>query len=255
MKKLFYFFTPFMAVLFSHIPAYAAGVQWPPPAADIPLVAYDSDVWENVFAPSMKLSMGAFTNTGFKILGVIISVALVGSIFMRLFADKLKFNAALDSRAFNRNVKKADSERNFDAMVDDKVIDMRVSHAAKKRFRAQNPQADLEEKIYQRQVSYQADIAFLREPPELAIEKNKANREISFQGSTLFRSRNPNYTHKQAVHNRRIANNVDTDFKRNFSDEILENRTVNAELNRGFNRREMERKREERKQKKAGDEV
>lgn len=152
--------------------------QWWTPY-DMPLTAFDAVTFDG-FDTSIKMSLGAISGRGLVILGICLSLLMIGGVFRELLLDKLRFIRAVKNREFGRKVSAEDRIRNMDSIVEDRAASMEVNMMAKQRFRMRNPNADLEEKIYQREVSYQADIAFHEKHPDAygwrrEYYRNKAN--------------------------------------------------------------------------------
>lgn len=60
------------------VPAFA--VEWPPPAYDMPRTVIDSEAAAHALS-GLSDSMRAMGNTGLLIIGILVSVSLIGTIF------------------------------------------------------------------------------------------------------------------------------------------------------------------------------
>lgn len=187
MKKL-HTTTAFICVsILCAVPAHAS--DWSTPY-DMPRVAYDSSAFD-IFVDSIKITLGAISNTGISILGILLSVGLIAIIFSWVFSERLRIAEGVRHREFNRKVSSADRARNLDSIVDDRVGAMEVSYLAKNRFRLRHPTADLEEKIYQRQLSYQAQLADREANPRRDIEESKYRLALSDDAYIEFYGETP----------------------------------------------------------------
>lgn len=61
---------------------------WPPENYEMPRTALDAATVEDSFS-GLKISAGSIANTGFILLGIIVSVSLISTIFKRLFLSKI----------------------------------------------------------------------------------------------------------------------------------------------------------------------
>lgn len=145
MKRVFLLLTP--TLLFALLSMSCIAIAWPPPAFDMPNVAYTPDSLWNMY-DSIKSSIGAMVNNGLKIFGITTVFGLIISIPLNYLLYYLRLYQGVDARVFSRRVSSLDRKLNEDAIIDDRVADMEISAKAKKRYRTKNPNADLEEKIY-----------------------------------------------------------------------------------------------------------
>lgn len=62
-------------------------IQWPPPAADINPIVYDTSVWSELFV-SLKSSISAMASTGFVVFCIVVSCVLVPFIVRRMVSRR-----------------------------------------------------------------------------------------------------------------------------------------------------------------------
>ncbi len=273
MKKSAVLMTTLACLVFCAVPCFAEiNVQWPPPTYDMPRTVFTSDMLSSL-AKSLKLSLGAISSTGLRILGITISLSLISGIFIRLLLDKLNLYNSVWKREFHRRVKAEDRRRHLDSIVDDKVADMEINMLAKARFRLRNPLADLNEKIYQRELSFQAEQAIRERYPEraleesiyrrevsaaagieftrrnqvLAAESKVVNRETSFTAEGLFRYRNPNYVKLRKVDDRYLTDEADRQYREQWPERYDQRRQMYEELARDYDERRGRRSRRRRR--------
>ena len=260
MRRFLRVFVFLLVVAACSVPAYAEA-QWPPPVYDMPRVPYDASAWSN-FMPSIKMTVKSIGSVGLRILGVCVSISIIGSLFHSLVLDRLELIEGVKRRERNRTVKALDIAYNREAIIEEKVMDMQLSAEAKALFRSRNPDAEMEERLFQRQLAYSANVEFAqrypqaelenrifqrqhaysanvefaRRHPNLAVQNNIVNREISWEGLGKFRSHNPVNMHEKAVFDRKYATVVDMDFQKRNEDLLLEQRFQRDELNQTYHR-------------------
>lgn len=131
------------------------------------------------FSYIAKESMRSFGSVGLKLLGVVVSVTLIGIIFRILFLNKFDDLVAVSNRNHHRKIKMMDFHRNIDSIVEDRVSDMEVGVMAKARFRLRHPNAEVEEAVHRREVSAQADLEFHTRNPLYYPAKRDTYRRMN----------------------------------------------------------------------------
>lgn len=247
MKKLYITFVFPLMISLCSVPAYAS--DWSTPY-DMPRVAYDVSAFD-IFKTSIKTSLGSMSSTGIVILGIVLSVMLIASIFLRLLLDKLKLFEGVWHREFNRKVSALDRKRNLNEIVDDRVSEMEVSFLAKNRFRLTHSGVDLNEKIYQREIAYQADLAIREAHPERAFEESVFRRELSAQAGIEFHLRDPELATRSGVARREENHEAEGMFRmRNpwhVTERGIDNRFLADEAREQYAERFPERQRRSRR--------
>lgn len=131
------------------------GFDWPPEPYEMPRTVLTPDLVSGSFE-GLRLSIGAIGNTGLIILGILIPLSILGSFLDQIIFRPLRIQQGVQRNQFRREVKAADRKKNMQFIVDDRVAEMEINHAARKKFRELHPSADLEERIYQKQLNYVA---------------------------------------------------------------------------------------------------
>ena len=235
MKRLLQALLSVLLLSASIIPVYA--YEWPPPVYDMPRVAYDGSAF-GVMVDSLKITLGAITNTGFRIAGAMGSVILIAVFFYNLFLGNLRMNEGVFRRMWGRRVKALDRARNLDSIVDERVADMEVNLLAKNRFRLRHPHADLDERIYQREVSYQAEMAFNERHPDWAMNAAVGRRERSVLAQQEYRRQHPWDDFNEAMYRRDLSQAVTEERRIRDPDHDVEEVLYRREVSREATKRE-----------------
>lgn len=152
------------------------GGYWQP--YDINPIAYDPVVFD-VFFDSVRTSFRSMGNTGLWIMGIMLSVLLIGSILREILLEKLRLIKGVKNQEFQRKVRSLDRRRNLDAIVDDRVDQMEINMMAKYRFRRRWPWYELEEAVHRREISHKADFEFHRRNPGAYGDKRDLYRRLN----------------------------------------------------------------------------
>ena len=120
--------------------------NWPPKVADIPLV-YDTSSFD-IFTKSLKLSIGSIADNGLLILGVCLSVVLIGDIFRKLFLGELN---SLDVSS-NIDISQRDC-----SSLSDGISERELSSFSSRRSNYRKTSRNIERSIYTRQNNRKGD--------------------------------------------------------------------------------------------------
>lgn len=131
-------------------------MQWWTPAPDIPLVAFDSSVFDTM-VDSLKISIGAIASKGFLILGVCLSVVLISSIFRSLLLNKVYLFEGTGGRSFRRSVSSSDVRLDLDSGSGGRVPS--ADGGLFSRGRSRRSGADLNEQVHRRQSAFGVNVS------------------------------------------------------------------------------------------------
>lgn len=110
MKKIYKIISVFFVLI------VFCAFTWPPEKYDMPRTVIDAASMEESFS-GLWDSFGAIANTGLIIIGIIISVSLIATIFRRLFLGQVnKFNPPRPRRPYSRERYSEARERNLSSV-------------------------------------------------------------------------------------------------------------------------------------------
>jgi len=138
--------------------------DWPPEPYEMPRTVLTSEMLKYSLSGLFR-SIGSIGNTGLLILGILISCSILGIYFEQIVLRPLRVHQGVKRNQLRRDIKVADRKKNMEFIVQDRVAEMEINHAAKQRFREIHPEYDLEERIYQRELSYSASLEFAKRHP------------------------------------------------------------------------------------------
>lgn len=151
------------------------GFDWPPEPYDMPRTVLTPDLVSGSLA-GLRLSIGAIGNIGLIILGVLVPFLMMASFFERVIFKPLRIQQGVQKNQFRREIKMADRKKNMEFIVQDRVAEMEINHAAKQRFRKIHPEYDLEERIYQKELAYSANLEFAKKHSTLRSGRGRKKR-------------------------------------------------------------------------------
>jgi len=157
-RRIFISLSLAVAVLF------LCAFDWPPESYDMPRTVLTQDILQYSLS-GLRRSIGSIGNIGLMILGVLIPCSILGAFFERIALRPLRIQQGVQKNQFRREVKAVDRKKNMEFIVQDRVAEMEINHAARQRFRKIHPEYDLEERIYQRELSYSASLEFAKRHP------------------------------------------------------------------------------------------
>lgn len=197
-----------LAIVFTlntSFPAYA--FEWPPEKYDMPRTVLTVDLVGQSLS-GLAGSIRAIANTGLMILGIWLSVCLIGGIFNKYVMSRIRLKEGVEKREFQRVIKAADRAENMESIVNDRVAEMEVSAMARQKYRELHPRADIEERIYQRELAYNADLEYQALHPRAGIEKRIRQREIANAADWEYRDLYPEADVDNAVYRKEVAHDA-----------------------------------------------
>ena len=198
-------FCVFLSIFIFSLPAYA--FEWPPKQYDMPRTVITTDLVGHALS-GLTGSVRAIANTGLMILGIWLSVCLIGGIFNKYIMTKIRLREGVQKREFQRAIKAVDRAENIESIVNDRVAEMEVSAMARQKYRELHPRADIEERIYQRELAYTADLEYQALHPRAGIEKRIRQREITNAADWEYRDLYPEADVDNAVYRKEVAHDA-----------------------------------------------
>lgn len=233
MKKRFIAVTiALFSVLSSTSSAFA--FDWPPKNYDMPRTVLTTDLVRNTLT-GLAGSIRAIANTGLSILGIWLSVCLIGGIFDKYIMSKIRLSEGVAKREFQRAIKAADRAKNMENIVDDRVAEMEVSAMARQKYRELHPREDIEERLYQRELAYNADLEYQELHPERGIEKRIRQKEMAHWADLEYQSLHPREAIERRIRQREIINDADWEYRELHPEADVENAVYRKEVVREAN--------------------
>ena len=220
-------FCVFLSIFIFSLPAYA--FEWPPKQYDMPRTVITTDLVGHALS-GLTGSVRAIANTGLMILGIWLSVCLIGGIFNKYIMTKIRLREGVQKREFQRAIKAVDRAENIESIVNDRVAEMEVSAMARQKYRELHPRADIEERIYQRELAYTADLEYQALHPRAGIEKRIRQREMAYHADLEYQELHPREGIEKRIRQREITNAADWEYRDLYPEADVDNAVYRKEV-------------------------
>lgn len=221
-----------LSTVMTSFPAYA--FDWPPKEYDMPRTVLTVDLLGQSLS-GLAGSIRAIANTGLMILGIWLSVCLIGGIFNKYVMSRIRLREGVEKRELQRVIRAVDRAENMESIVNDRVAEMEVSAMARQRYRELHPRADIEERIYQRELAYNADLEYQALHPRNGIEKRIRQKEISYHADLEYQELHPREGIEKRIRQREITNDADWEYRELHPEADVENAVYRKEVAREAN--------------------
>lgn len=118
---------------------------------DMPSTVLDSSSM-SILWDSMSISLRSMGSTGVIILGVVCSVSMIAFIVKLVFMKNVKLKKAVEQRVFNRSVDEEDTYKNFDGILENKLMKNGINRFVHNRDIENNFDAIVNSKVLDRKI-------------------------------------------------------------------------------------------------------
>ncbi len=187
MRRLVFCLAVMIVVSSTVVPAYA--FEWPPENYDMSYTVITEDT-ASLALSGIKSSLGSITNISIKIMGIVVSVSLIGSLFDILVLEKLRMREAVRKKEWGRAVDKLDRALNYDSIVIDRLEQNSLRCAVNRLDRRLNTADIVQDRVEQLEINHMAKWRFMQRNLDGLVEERILQMEINNEARRRFGVRN-----------------------------------------------------------------
>lgn len=140
----------------------------------------------------IKSSLGSITNISIKIMGIVISVSLIGSLFDIFVLDKLRMRDVVRKKEWGRAVDKLDRALNYDGIVIDRMEQNKLCRAVNRLDRRLNTDDIVQDRVEQMEINHMAKWRFTQQNLNGLVEERILQMEINNEARRRYSLRKRN---------------------------------------------------------------
>lgn len=232
------------------VPEAFQGIHWPEVSYDMPRTVFDVTTFD-YFTQTLKGTVGSLVNVGVLIMGMIVSVCLINFVFDKYIFRGLKFNRDIRKREYRRKVTAADAAKNWDSVVEDRVLGMRINAAARRIYRESDREQIVDDKIREKEIQMDVHRRFQMKNRDQLVEDGVRDQELRADIRRKYQGLNHNRLVEDGVRDRELRADIHRKHQEVHHDQIVEDGVrdmeIRAEIRAEYERRHPEVRRDYRR--------